>query len=384
MDPFDILRNQLPAGVADALEQIIASLTTRLQEAQQQALDAQHQVQAAQQQLLTQQQFEQSITTALSQAQLTVQAPAAAAPTTSRGSLRVSPQRFSVPPFSQTSVAPTPSADRHSEPAPMDLDAMQQSANVRCYNCNERGHVARDCRRTRTGAPSTVTSSNAVRTTTRRPYGAPRPQQMHAHEVDNSTDSQEGGHTLPELTPAPYETVNPSDVMLGPTSCDDDENIPGLNYLNSEADDEASNGDQEETLTDDDDLYLNFVEITDEDLNGFDDGFTSWEDDFTMNVHEDAPTNPTYPVRLGPSARDLHGVRANTAQALLDTGATSNYVTRRVAQAAGADFFSITPREVVGAGKTTTVAFARMTLILDGRVRENFLAYILEPTSGCH
>ncbi|KAI0688658.1 hypothetical protein BC835DRAFT_1308649 [Cytidiella melzeri] len=189
---------------------------------------------------------------------------------------------------------------------------------------------------------------------------------MHAHDVNEPVEAQKGGNTLPELAPAPYKTVDPTDVMLGPTDYDNDDKIPGLNHLNREADGKVFERYQREVLTDDgNDLYLNFVEITAEDLQGFDNNLTSWKDNLKMNVHEDAPTNPIYPVCLGPSARDLHVVRAQTAQALLDSGATSNYVTRRVARAAGADFFSITPREVVGAGKITTTAFTRMTLILD-------------------
>ncbi|KAI0704965.1 hypothetical protein BC835DRAFT_1524995, partial [Cytidiella melzeri] len=89
MDPYEILNQQLSPEAAAALNQLLNDLTTRLQVAQQTAQDAQNS-------LLTQQQFEQSITNALSQTQFTVQAPTttAAPPAASRGTLRIALQRY--------------------------------------------------------------------------------------------------------------------------------------------------------------------------------------------------------------------------------------------------------------------------------------------------
>ncbi|KAI0696278.1 hypothetical protein BC835DRAFT_882111 [Cytidiella melzeri] len=230
------------------------------------------------------------------------------------------------PPFSQNAgtnnnAAANNDAANHT---PMDLDAMQQSANVRCYNCNERGHVAKDCKRARRTTKASPVSNG--RTNGQRTYGVPRPQQVHTFEMESENSSNDNGDFFPQDLPDDY--------------------IPALD-LEPLVSQEPTQ--QDERLTDDND------------------------DPLYALVHEEMDTNPTYAIGLGPPNRDLHGSRAISVRALLDTGATSNYVTRDVARRAHAEFFRITPRDVVGAGKTTTSAFARMTLVFGGRIREDFM-----------
>ncbi|KAI0691427.1 hypothetical protein BC835DRAFT_1307484 [Cytidiella melzeri] len=304
MDPFQILQNHFPPEATAALQQIFTTLTNELQ-------DARQQVQAAQNQLLTQQQLEQSLTTALSQAQLTVNAPQ---PAPNAGT--------------NNNTAANNDTANH---APMDLDAMQQSANVRCYNCNERGHVAKDCKRARrTGITKASPVSNG-RSNGQRTYGAARPQQVHTLEMESEHFSNDNGDFFPQDLPDDY--------------------IPALD-LEPLVSQEPTQ--QDERLTDDSD------------------------DPLYALVHEEMDTNPTYAIGLGPPNRDLHGSRAISVRALLDTGATSNYVTRDVARRAHAEFFRITPRDVVGAGKTTTTSMPMSWKT----IRTSVMMFFLDG-SGC-
>ncbi|KAI0826269.1 hypothetical protein BC629DRAFT_66813 [Irpex lacteus] len=257
------------------------------------------------------------------------------------------------PPFSQTNANHAgPSATDHggnNGPTPMDLDAMQQ-ASVRCYNCNERGHIARNCNRPRRPSnPLANGQGSGQRAYERRPFGMPRQQQMHNFE-------NEGPMLARPSTP--FETVNPADVMPPPPKLEPvDEDVPDFSNFK-------------------------FDDNTDDEYQHLFGAYVNPNGPLDLNVHEGTTTNPTYTVGLGPANTDLQGRRTIAVKALLDTGATSNYVRRDIARRANAIFFPITPREVVGAGKTTTSSFARMTLTLDGRVREDFHAYVLEETSG--
>jgi hypothetical protein len=66
----------------------------------------------------------------------------------------------------------------------------------------------------------------------------------------------------------------------------------------------------------------------------------------------------------------------------LDTGTEANYVAVQKACAAGAQIFLIDTREIVGAGKTITSAFASFSLKVGGIVTKN--AYILKNDSQFH
>jgi hypothetical protein len=68
---------------------------------------------------------------------------------------------------------------------------------------------------------------------------------------------------------------------------------------------------------------------------------------------------------------------------ILDTEAESNYVSARKARETGARIFQITVREIVGAGKTTTSAFAVSTVQIGGILTQCY-AYVLKNTAKLH
>lgn len=65
---------------------------------------------------------------------------------------------------------------------------------------------------------------------------------------------------------------------------------------------------------------------------------------------------------------------------ILDTEAESNYVSAKKARETGARIFQITVREIVGAGKTTTSAFAVSTVQIGGILTQCY-AYVLNNTA---
>ncbi|KAI0699857.1 hypothetical protein BC835DRAFT_1412429 [Cytidiella melzeri] len=88
MDAFDVLAQQLSPEAAAAIQQLINQLNTELQEARQVA-------QAAQDSLLSQEEFAQTLLHAFSHAHLAVQNPVPPPAPAMCGSLRVAPQHFS-------------------------------------------------------------------------------------------------------------------------------------------------------------------------------------------------------------------------------------------------------------------------------------------------
>jgi len=82
------------------------------------------------------------------------------------------------------------------------------------------------------------------------------------------------------------------------------------------------------------------------------------------------PNPPVYVVQVGPPKATYP---ANAAQfvlvrTILDTGAEANYITLHKAHLAKAQLFSINTQEIVGAGCTTTSAFAHFALKIGGFV----------------
>ncbi|KAK0244882.1 hypothetical protein EDD85DRAFT_785250 [Armillaria nabsnona] len=69
-------------------------------------------------------------------------------------------------------------------------------------------------------------------------------------------------------------------------------------------------------------------------------------------------------------------------ETILDMAAPDNYLRHSVAEAAHMDIFWLqVPKDIAGAGYTTTVAFAKFTLQI-GDIKDTTLAYILEEDSG--
>ncbi|KAH9179909.1 hypothetical protein EDB89DRAFT_2224873 [Lactarius sanguifluus] len=77
------------------------------------------------------------------------------------------------------------------------------------------------------------------------------------------------------------------------------------------------------------------------------------------------PGLPIYEMEIGPpkSKSPMNAPSFISVNTILDMGAKSNYLTARKARLAGAQVFPITTREIVGAGRTTTMAFASPTSI---------------------
>ncbi|KAJ7825471.1 hypothetical protein B0H14DRAFT_2596550 [Mycena olivaceomarginata] len=67
---------------------------------------------------------------------------------------------------------------------------------------------------------------------------------------------------------------------------------------------------------------------------------------------------------------------------IIDTAAANSYISRRIAEECRAEIFPLkVPHEVVGAGQTITVAFAKFMLCIRN-VKEITMAYLLEEDSG--
>jgi hypothetical protein len=75
-------------------------------------------------------------------------------------------------------------------------------------------------------------------------------------------------------------------------------------------------------------------------------------------------------------------VKPIAVETIIDTAAADTYISRNIAMKCKADIFPLAvPREVVGAGQTITLAFAKFMLCI-GNVKEITMAYVLEEDSG--
>jgi hypothetical protein len=90
------------------------------------------------------------------------------------------------------------------------------------------------------------------------------------------------------------------------------------------------------------------------------------------------PNLPVYVAQIGPPQMKLPEEAANLVlvRTIMDTGAVSNYITSHKARLAKAQIFEIDEREIVGAGRTMTSAFARFILKIGG-LQTSCLAYVL-------
>ena len=284
-----------------------------------------------------------------------------------------------------------------SHPEPMDLDAMMQSrdprkppASARCYNCNELGHLARDCRkplrRSTSGSEGRVTNG---RTRQSKP--------LHLFE-EVEEELEQGEYTAEE------------DVAEEHTPCKytpeeyDPENDLELQYLVNEA-----NLMEQGELTAEEENELADITHAKCDCDACEDWSTKWRpispvfpeepgNDLTpadlalknkgtkerpLEVFTVAhPGLPVYEMKIGPpkSMQSADAPIFISVSTILDTGAESNYLTAQKAVDVGAQVFPITAREIIGAGQTTTTAFASFSLKVRGLVSQCY-AYVLEDTS---
>jgi hypothetical protein len=184
---------------------------------------------------------------------------------------------------------------------PMDLDALTQfrpprrtgtdKSQVRCFNCNRRGHYAKECRSPK--APHTN-------------------HDLHVFETLTASMNLNREHT---------QAVDPAAQVVDPSD---------MNVL---------------TLEDD-----------------------------------DAPLErlPTYPIYLAPSDRNI-ATYAGPFEGLVDTGAGPSYVRSDVPRMLGIIPYGMAPRQVVGAGRTTTRSFIYMRIKIGSFIRP-LSAFVLDPT----
>jgi hypothetical protein len=94
------------------------------------------------------------------------------------------------------------------------------------------------------------------------------------------------------------------------------------------------------------------------------------------------PGLPVYKLKIGPPnvAFTTDAPTYVSVRTIMDMGAESNYRTAHKTRVAGAQTFPIVAREIVGAGQTTTSAFASFTLKV-GRMTTECYTYILEDAS---
>lgn len=248
-----------------------------------------------------------------------------------------------VPPivFPSSSTAPSSTA----MPVPMDLDSFEPQAKqpptgprsrqdmtkVRCYNCNKMGHYSKNCRLPR-NPPHNPNGNNASlngqakrnypRSASQSMFHFGDPQPIRPHRARDAAQ------------PYPPQTL--------------------LQKLDKES--------------------RRHIRFTQKDVDKF------------LESCEPAKLNDRPPPPL-----DLHLLNLDNevseglpvlVETILDTAAPDNYVRRSVAEAAHMDIFRLrVPKDIAGAGYTTTVAFAKFTLQI-GDIKDTTLAYILEEDSG--
>lgn len=246
-------------------------------------------------------------------------------------------------PFPSQPITSTSSAtpmDTALGPGPMDLDTFEarqpstgprrnkkDMSRVRCYGCNQYGHYSKTCPNKRTRSSSRLNKPSQVSTP------PPRPGQQQMYLLENGQ----------QFAP-PDEFPFDDDRYLYPNSAADFQDI--------------------EMKKEDEDLtYLN--------------PSYSCSPLEMHNMEQKSSGIPTYGATIKSKSTSLPFV----AVTIIDSGAPSSYISQRMAKVAGLDLYPITKRNIVGAGNTTTTAFARFKIQF-GSITETICAYVLDDTSG--
>ncbi|KAK0440989.1 hypothetical protein EV421DRAFT_1904922 [Armillaria borealis] len=267
-----------------------------------------------------------------------------------------------VPPitFPSSSTAPSSTA----MPVPMDLDSFEPQAKqpptgprscldmtkVRCYNCNKMGHYSKNCHLPR-NPPHNPNGNNTslngqakrnyLRSASQSMFHFGDPQPIRPHRACDAAQPYPPQTLLQELDKESHRHIRftQKDVDKFLESCEpaklNDRPLPPLDLHLLNLDDEASEG------------------------------------------------LPVYHTSVQGRCKFL-GRKSKPVlmETILDTAAPDNYVRCSVAEAAHMDIFRLrVPKDVAGAGYTTTVAFAKFTLQI-GDIKDTTLAYILEEDSG--
>ena len=314
----------------------------------------------------------------------------------------------------------TPGASTSTYSEPMDLDAMNQSRDprrppgvIRCFNCNESGHFARDCReppKRQTRGTENRTAPVAGRGRTTRPlhlFEEAEESELPEEETQSNQEAEEY-QDEEEYTPEAFDAdrtdlrlqylVNEANLM--------DERF-ALEKLDEKLNEEYTIKKFEEMC---DDHHFNDYgakkirewrspspewrpvspEFPDEPTPRALSPILEWPETYSEGSKENPlevytvshPGLPVYALGIGPpKATELEDVlNYEPVKTIMDTGAESNYLTSQKAHLAGARIFPITAREIVGAGRTVTNAFASFSLQV-GKMVTQCYAYVLQDSS---
>ena len=270
----------------------------------------------------------------------------------------------------------TPVASTSTLPGePMDLDLMNQSRDprpvppgTRCYNCNSFGHFSRDCKK-----PAAYRRPIAGNSRVLPRDRLQRPAQLHHLEEDRPQPSGENPVELEE--PYQHSGVQPMEVIEEAPE-EEEEDDTEIYTGNEPAEDMYVVEEPEEGWS-----SASTLRSDSHDLSTWD---VDEESDPPLEMFSVASANlPVYAVKIGPLHAELPNDAASfiLVRAIMDTGAESNYITAHKARLANAQVFPIERREIIGAGRTTTSAFARFTLKIGGLLTQ-CLAYVLNDSSN--
>ena len=240
---------------------------------------------------------------------------------------------------------------------PMDLDAMTVAQDpckapptVCCYNCNEFGHLARDCTKPqRRQTPATDTKYFR---------GQLRPMKpLHLFE-DIEEEKGYVSDKEDEYVPEEFDPDEPDTEMQYLEANVMEEIIQEGELEEGEIQEDASDADDWRPVSPD-----NYYKVSPP-------FFTP------LSVPNENPVVPlellnvvssglpVYALEAGPPkiSQSMNVGTFTPVRTIFDMGVESNYITARKAQVAGTQIYPITAREIVGAGRTVTNAFAAFTL----------------------